>query len=59
MVGEFKVMWDIVNVSNLLSAGNPKVKIRKLIMRVIMKMQFRGYNIIAGAAFSATCKRLG
>ena len=45
MVGEFNVMWDISNDSNLLFAGNPKVKIRKLIMRMLMK------NTIAGAAF--------
>ena len=45
MVGEFNVMWDISNDSNLLFAGNPKVEIRKLIMRMLMK------NTIAGAAF--------
>ena len=53
MVGEFNVMWDISNDSNLLSDGNPKVKIRKLIMRMLMK------NTISGLQYNCWCSILG
>ena len=53
-VGEFNVMWDISNSSNILFVGNPKVKIRKLIMRTLKKdrvpeLQYNCWCSILGA----------